>query len=348
MFRLIKKHLFKQTTVQDTATMASTDAVENTLSEEIFTDITPPPTEAKSSWRQRLSAGLARTSQQIATLFVGTRVDEDLLEEIESALICADVGITATQNLLTQLRRQIKLQNATTPVAVKQILSQLLNDLLKPLEKQLTLGQVQPLVIMVAGVNGVGKTTSIGKLCQHLRNAQQSILLAAGDTFRAAARDQLMLWGERNAVTVISQEGGDPAAVVFDAINAGCARGSDVVIADTAGRLPTQMHLMEELKKIQRVAARAMPGAPHERVLVIDANNGQNALAQVKAFDEAIGLTGLIVTKLDGTARGGILAAIAHQHPIPVYFIGVGEQLNDLQPFDATTFTHALLGDLTY
>lgn len=305
-------------------------------------EVTPP----KRSWHQRLRAGLARTSQNLATLFTGTRIDDALFEELESALICADVGVTATHNLLEELRKQVKQQQATTPAAVKQLLRQQLHALLQPLEHTLELGRVQPLVIMMVGVNGAGKTTSIGKLCQHLQSYQQSVLLAAGDTFRAAAREQLSRWGERNGVTVIAQESADPAAVVFDAIGAGSARGHDVVIIDTAGRLPTQLHLMAELKKIQKVATKAMPDAPHERWLVIDATNGQNALNQVKAFDDALGLTGLIVTKLDGTARGGILAAIATQRPVPVYFIGVGEQLDDLQPFDAQTFTDALLGDL--
>jgi len=193
-------------------------------------------------------------------------------------------------------------------------------------------------------VNGAGKTTSIGKLCKHFQSYDQSVLLAAGDTFRAAAREQLTIWGERNNVTVVSQESGDPAAVIFDAVNAARARGIDIVMADTAGRLPTQLHLMEELKKVKRVIAKAMPNAPHESLLVIDANTGQNALSQVKAFDDALGLTGLIVTKLDGTAKGGILAAIARQRPVPVYFIGVGEKVEDLQPFKAEEFADALLG----
>lgn len=338
MFKLIKKHLFSKTdTPVDSQQSMSVAIVDQETVQSM----------PQRSWHARLRAGLARTSKSLATLFTGTRVDDDLLEEIETALICADVGMDATQNLMTILRREVKSQKADTPNKVKQLLRTLLIDLLKPLEKTLTLGEHQPLVLMIAGVNGAGKTTSIGKLCKYLQTYRQSVLLAAGDTFRAAAREQLARWGERHDVSVIAQEGNDPAAVAFDAIHAAQARQHDVVIIDTAGRLPTQANLMEELKKIRRVAAKAMPHAPHERWLVIDANNGQNALAQVKAFDDALALTGLIVTKLDGTARGGILAAIAQQRPIPVYFIGVGEQAQDLQPFVAEVFADALLGDLS-
>jgi len=219
----------------------------------------------------------------------------------------------------------------------------LLIELLTPLQKPLILGQHQPLVMMIAGVNGAGKTTTIGKLAKHLQAHQQSVILAAGDTFRAAAREQLAIWGERNNVTVIAQESGDPAAVAFDAVHSSQARGTNVVMIDTAGRLPTQLHLMEELKKVKRVLAKGMPTAPHEVLLVIDGNTGQNALTQVKAFDDALGLTGLVVTKLDGTAKGGVLAAIAKTRPIPVYFIGVGEGIEDLQPFNAQEFVDALL-----
>jgi signal recognition particle-docking protein FtsY len=198
--------------------------------------------------------------------------------------------------------------------------------------------------IGLLGVNGAGKTTTIGKLAKHLQSHYQKVLLAAGDTFRAAAREQLTAWGERNQVAVIAQESGDPAAVAFDAVQAGRARGMDVVMIDTAGRLPTQLHLMDELKKIKRVVTKGMETAPHEILLVIDGNTGQNALAQVKAFDDALGLTGLVVTKLDGTAKGGVLAAIARVRPVPVYFIGVGEAIDDLQPFVASEFVDALLG----
>jgi fused signal recognition particle receptor len=237
----------------------------------------------------------------------------------------------------------VKEHKATDPAAVKALLVDALAELLAPLEKPLMLGEHQPTVIMVVGVNGAGKTTSIGKLTHHLAAAGQKVLLAAADTFRAAAREQLSVWADRNQVEIVSQEGGDPAAVSFDAVTAGRSRACDVVIADTAGRLPTQLHLMEELKKIRRVIAKADPSAPHEVLLVVDGNTGQNALAQVKAFDDALQLTGLIVTKLDGTAKGGVLAALARERPLPVYFIGVGEKLEDLQTFQAREFAQALL-----
>jgi fused signal recognition particle receptor len=245
--------------------------------------------------------------------------------------------------LLQDLKARVKAAKATDPAAVKALLIEAITDLLLPLQKQLHIGAQKPMVIMVAGVNGAGKTTSIGKLTHHLADQGASVLLAAADTFRAAAREQLAVWAQRNTVEIISQQGGDPAAVSFDAVSAGKARGRDVVLVDTAGRLPTQLHLMEELKKIKRVVQKADASAPHEVLLVIDGNTGQNALTQVKAFDEALGLTGLIVTKLDGTAKGGVLCAIAREKAIPVYFIGVGEQLDDLQTFDAREFAEALL-----
>ncbi|WP_114809322.1 signal recognition particle-docking protein FtsY [Paraburkholderia kururiensis] len=310
-------------------------------------EIVPPPApepEAKKSWLSRLRSGLSKTSSNIAGIFVATRIDEDLYEELETALLMSDAGVEATEFLLESLREKVRTGRLTDAQQVKTALRGLLVDLLKPLEKSLVLGRAQPLVMMIAGVNGAGKTTSIGKLAKHLQRFNQSVLLAAGDTFRAAAREQLAIWGERNNVTVVSQESGDPAAVIFDAVGAARARKVDVLMADTAGRLPTQLHLMEELRKVKRVIGKALDGAPHEVLLVIDANTGQNALAQVKAFDDALGLTGLIVTKLDGTAKGGILAAIARQRPVPVYFIGVGEKVEDLQPFSAEEFADALLG----
>ncbi len=242
----------------------------------------------------------------------------------------------------------MKEHKATDPAAVKALLADAIADLLGPLQKSLVIGDASPTVIMVTGVNGAGKTTTIGKLTRYLAEADQKVLLAAADTFRAAAREQLAVWADRNRVEIVAQQGGDPAAVSFDAVSAGRARGCDVVIADTAGRLPTQLHLMEELKKIKRTIAKAQQGAPHEVLLVVDGNTGQNALAQVKAFDAAIGLTGLIVTKLDGTAKGGVLAAIARWgaeqgRVIPVYFIGIGERVEDLQTFDAREFAQALL-----
>ena len=300
--------------------------------------------DRKSSWMTRLKAGLSKTSSNLSLLFVGARIDEDLYEELESALLMADAGMDATQFLLDGLRRKVKEDKLLDASAVKAALKVLMTDMLRPLEKPLELGRHEPLVMMIAGVNGAGKTTTIGKLAKHMQKYQQSVLLAAGDTFRAAAREQLMVWGQRNNVTVISQESGDPAAVAFDAVHSGKARGMNVVMVDTAGRLPTQLHLMEELKKIKRVIGKGMEGAPHEILLVIDGNTGQNALAQVKAFDDALNLTGLVITKLDGTAKGGVLAAIARMRPVPVYFIGIGEKIEDLQPFNADEFVEALLG----
>lgn len=306
-------------------------------------EIQAPSDSGKQSWLTRLKTGLAKTSSNLTTLFVGARIDEDLYEELESALLMADAGMDATLFLLDALKKQVKAEKLTEGLQVKAALKTILIEFLAPLEKNLELGQHQPLVMMIAGVNGAGKTTTIGKLAKHLQAHGQSVLLAAGDTFRAAAREQLTIWGERNNVAVISQQSGDPAAVAFDAVSSATAKGINVVMIDTAGRLPSQLHLMEELKKIQRVIGKGMAGAPHEVLLVIDGNTGQNALAQVKAFDDAIGLTGLVITKLDGTAKGGILAAIAKVRPIPVYFIGVGEKIEDLQPFNAQEFVGALL-----
>ncbi|NHZ81014.1 signal recognition particle-docking protein FtsY [Massilia sp. CCM 8695] len=300
--------------------------------------------DSKSSWMARLKAGLSKTSNNLSLLFVGARIDEDLYEELEAALLMSDAGMDATDYLLTELRRKVKEDKLLDAAAVKAALKVLMTDMLRPLVKPLELGRHEPLVMMIAGVNGAGKTTTIGKLAKHMQKYEQSVLLAAGDTFRAAAREQLMVWGQRNNVTVIAQESGDPAAVAFDAVQSGKARKMNVVMVDTAGRLPTQLHLMEELKKIKRVIGKGMDGAPHEVLLVIDGNTGQNALAQVKAFDDALQLTGLVITKLDGTAKGGVLAAIARTRPIPVYFIGVGEKIEDLQPFSADEFVEALLG----
>ncbi len=316
-----------------------------------------PAPAAREGWLQRLSSGLRKTGSSFTQVFTGARVDESLYEELEAALLMADTGVQATEWLLAEVRRKVQSTGASTPAQVRNILADVLAQLLQPLEKPLAIGQQQPTVIMVAGVNGAGKTTSIGKLTRHLADAGASVLLAAADTFRAAAREQLAVWAERNTVEIVSQAGGDPAAVSFDAVSAGRARGKDVVLVDTAGRLPTQLHLMEELKKIKRTIGKAGDGAtgdaqpPHEVLLVIDGNTGQNALAQVKAFDAALGLTGLVVTKLDGTAKGGVLAAIAQwgqergaAGPVPVYFIGVGEKLEDLETFSAREFALALLG----
>ena len=313
--------------------------------------VAPAPAEAavpaaeapRSSWLQRLKSGLRKTGSSITTVFTGTQIDDNLYEELETALLMADTGVKATEHLLADLKRRVKDAKATDPAQVKGLLMDAIADMLAPLQKHLEIGAQQPTVIMVAGVNGAGKTTSIGKLTKHLADSGESVLLAAADTFRAAAKEQLAVWADRNTVEIVSQQGGDPAAVSFDAVTAGRARGKNVVLVDTAGRLPTQLHLMEELKKIKRVVQKADETAPHEVLLVIDGNTGQNALAQVKAFDEALQLTGLIVTKLDGTAKGGVLCAIAREKPIPVYFIGVGEKLEDLETFDAREFAQALL-----
>jgi fused signal recognition particle receptor len=305
--------------------------------------VIPPQVEPRRSWMDKLRQGLRKTGSSIAQVFTGTQIDDALYEELEAALLMADTGVRATEFLLADLKQRVKETRATEPLAVRALLIDALAALLLPLEKPLAVGQHSPMVMMVVGVNGAGKTTSIGKLTRHLAEAGQKVLLAAADTFRAAAREQLTVWADRAQVDIVSQEGGDPSAVTFDAVTAGRARGCDVVIADTAGRLPTQIHLMEELKKIKRVIGKAQDGAPHEVLLVVDGNTGQNALSQVKSFDDALGLTGLIVTKLDGTAKGGVLAAIARERPVPVYFIGVGEQLEDLQTFNAREFAQALL-----
>lgn len=304
--------------------------------------------EQKTSWLAKLKGGLAKTGQSLGSLFVGVRVDEALFEELETALIMADAGVEATGQLMTALRAKVKRDRIEEADAVRQALKDVLAEHLKVLEKPFDVGHVKPLVVMITGVNGAGKTTSIGKLANALQQRGAKVLLAAGDTFRAAARQQLVEWGDRNNVSVIAQEGADPAAVAFDSVHAGRARGMDIVMVDTAGRLPTQLHLMDELKKIRRVIAKADPTAPHEVLLVVDGNSGQNVLSQIRSFDAAVGLTGLIVTKLDGTAKGGTLAAVAAgsqgTRPVPVYWIGVGEKMEDLQPFVAADFAAALIG----
>lgn len=301
---------------------------------------------ARGGWMNRLRQGLSRTRGNLSGLFTGVRVDEALFEDLESALLMSDAGVQTTQWLIAALRERVKRDKLTEAQQVKAALRSLLVEVLTPLEQPMDIDRALPVVMMITGVNGAGKTTSIGKLARHLHRENKAVLLAAGDTFRAAAREQLAQWGQRNEVDVIAQEGGDPAAVAFDAVAAGRARSTGVVIVDTAGRLPTQNHLMDELKKVRRVIGKAMSGAPHEVLLVLDGNTGQNMLAQVKAFDDAVQLTGLIVTKLDGTAKGGALAALAHtrrEHPIPVYFIGVGEGIDDLQAFSAEEFAAALV-----
>ena len=324
------------------------EPVENQIEELAQEQTEEQIAEQKTSWLAKLKGGLAKTGQSLGSLFIGVRVDEDLFEELETALIMADAGVEATTQLMTALRARVKRDRIEEADAVRQALKDVLAEHLKILEKPFDVGHVKPLVVMITGVNGAGKTTSIGKLANALQQRGAKVLLAAGDTFRAAAREQLVEWGHRNNVSVIAQDGADPAAVAFDSVHAGRARGMDIVMVDTAGRLPTQLHLMDELKKIRRVIAKADPTAPHEVLLVVDGNSGQNVLSQIRSFDAAVGLTGLIVTKLDGTAKGGTLAAVAAgsqgTRPVPVYWIGVGEKMEDLQPFVAADFAAALVG----
>ncbi len=335
--------------LQESAVATPQETYEHFQPEQTPPAVTEPQQEPESEsdrsrWLDRLKMGLKRTGNTISAAFGVSQVDESLYEELESALLMADAGVQATAYLLDDLKRRVKSTCAETPVQVRALLADAVTDLLQPLQKPLVIGEYTPTVIMVAGVNGAGKTTTIGKLTRHLSEAGQSVLLAAADTFRAAAREQLSVWADRNMVEIVSSAGGDPAALSFDAVAAAKARNKHVVLVDTAGRLPTQLHLMDELKKIRRTISKACDTAPHEVLLVIDGNTGQNALAQVKAFDEALQLTGLIVTKLDGTAKGGVLCAIARERPVPVYFVGVGEKLEDLQTFNAREFSEALLG----
>ena len=326
----------------------SVAAFENTAVATSSETSEPSETEPKLGWAARLKQGLTKSrdkmAKSLAGVFGGGQIDEDLYEELETVLITSDMGMEATEYLMKDVRNRVSLKGLKDGNELRGALKEALYDLIKPLEKPLVLPDTkEPFVIMLAGINGAGKTTSIGKLAKYFQAQGKSVLLAAGDTFRAAAREQLQAWGERNNVTVISQTTGDSAAVCFDAVQAAKARGIDIVLADTAGRLPTQLHLMEEIKKVKRVLQKAMPDAPHEIIVVLDANIGQNAVNQVKAFDDALGLTGLIVTKLDGTAKGGILAALASDRPVPVRYIGVGEGIDDLRPFDARAFVDALL-----
>ena len=308
------------------------------------------PEEEPLNWTARLVRGLDKSrnhmAKSLAGVFGGGKIDEDLYEELETVLLTSDMGIEATEHLMKEVRERVSLRGLKDGKELRQALKEAIYDLLKPLEKPLVLPENgQPFVMMMAGINGAGKTTSIGKLAKYFQKQGKSVMLAAGDTFRAAAREQLQEWGERNGVVVISQEKGDSAAVCFDAVEAAKARKIDVVLADTAGRLPTQLHLMEEIKKVKRVLQKSMPDAPHEIIVVLDANIGQNAVNQVVAFDDALGVTGLIVTKLDGTAKGGVLAALASSRAIPVRFIGVGERIDDLRPFNARAFVDALLDE---
>jgi fused signal recognition particle receptor len=310
-----------------------------------------PRTDTDSGgWFARLRQGLTKTrvhlGARLAGLFgSGRKLDPAFYDELENILLGCDVGVAATTELLDRMRTRAKRERFTDAAQLKSALSDGLLELLRPLAVPLDVSRHKPFVILLAGVNGAGKTTSIAKLAHYYQARGRKVLLAAGDTFRAAAREQLGVWAERNDIAIITQQAGDAAAVIFDAVGAAQARGIDVLLADTAGRLPTQLHLMEEIRKVKRVIAKALPGAPHEVLLVLDANTGQNAINQVQAFDDALGVTGLVLTKLDGTARGGVIAAIARHKPIPLRFIGVGEALDDLRPFDAEEFVAALLQD---
>lgn len=306
----------------------------------------PVPSTPTPSWTERLKQSLSKTSSQLgnqlAGLFGGGEIDEAVYEELETILLTSDIGIYATQTLLEDIRNRVKRQSLNDTSQLKEALKASLHDLLSPLQKPLVTSTHQPFIIMLVGVNGAGKTTTIGKLANLFQAQGKSVLIAAGDTFRAAAREQLQAWGERNQVHVVSNQSGDAAAVIFDAVNSAKAKNIDIVLADTAGRLPTQLNLMEEISKVKRVIAKAMPDAPHEILLVLDANTGQNAVMQVKAFDDALGVTGLVLSKLDGTAKGGVIAAIAQARPIPIRYIGVGESIDDLRQFDADEFVQAL------
>ncbi|EIJ65416.1 signal recognition particle-docking protein FtsY [Candidatus Nitrosopumilus salaria BD31] len=337
---------FKKNKTPDTEQKSKVEP-QTTEVEEQKTLATPPVVEAeKLSLAERLKRGLSKTRQQLggqlSGLFSGGKIDEETYEELETILLTSDIGVAATQKLLDALKARVKKERLEDTSALKEALKAELISILSPLEVALEINNHQPFVIMLAGVNGAGKTTSIGKLAKLFQAQGKSVLIAAGDTFRAAAREQLQVWGERNNVHVVTSEGADAAAVIFDAVNSAIAKKIDIVIADTAGRLPTQMHLMDEIAKVKRVINKALTGAPHEVMLVLDANTGQNAVSQVKAFDDALSVTGLILSKLDGSAKGGVIAAIAEERPIPIRFIGVGEAIDDLRPFKANDFVNAL------
>ncbi len=336
-----------QQTAEAPAENASAQASAPAPVEEATPDTTEQP--PKLSFAQRLKKGLSKTRRQfgnqLAGLFGGGKIDEDVYEELETILLTSDVGINATTKLLDNLRKRVKANALDDTAQLKEALKAELLELLSPLEGPLDIDTHKPFIIMLAGVNGAGKTTSIGKLANAYQAAGKSVLIAAGDTFRAAAREQLKVWGERNNVHVVSQESSDAAAVMYDAIASAKAKNIDVVLADTAGRLPTQMHLMEEIAKVKRVMGKALDGAPHEILVVLDANTGQNAVTQVQAFDDALDVTGLVLSKLDGTAKGGVIAAIAEARPIPIRYIGIGEGIDDLKPFSASDFIDALFDD---
>jgi fused signal recognition particle receptor len=303
--------------------------------------------EEKLSFAEKIKQGLKKTrdaiSDNLSALSFTKKIDQEFYDELEMTLIAADVGYAATQQIITELKDRVKKEKLEDGAQLKSLLKKILSELLQQIEKPLIHIETTPFVILVVGVNGAGKTTTIGKLTKLLLDEGKSVLIAAGDTFRAAAKEQLQVWGDRNNVTVISQDTGDPSAVIFDAMQSAKAKGIDIVIADTAGRLPTQKHLIDELAKIKKVIQKFDETAPHETILVLDANTGQNAINQIKVFNEAVSLTGLIMTKLDGTAKGGIVAAIAKEQPIPLRFIGVGEKIDDLKIFSAEDYAEGML-----
>jgi fused signal recognition particle receptor len=295
--------------------------------------------------RAKLNQGPAWLTTDIVELLPGRKIDAEILDELETRLITADVGVEASRQILEDLRRRVARKELNDVNALLSALHEAMSAILQPVERALSIGTaIKPFVILVVGINGAGKTTTIGKLAHRLMAEGKSVMLAAGDTFRAAAREQLEVWAQRNNVPIIAQQAGaEPAAVIFDALTAARARGIDVLIADTAGRLHTQTHLMDELKKIKRVLGRLDAGAPHEVLLVLDGTIGQNAVAQAEEFNKGLGVTGLVITKLDGTAKGGVVLAIAQKLKIPIRFIGVGEQSEDFGVFNAADFVSALL-----
>lgn len=314
-------------------------------SEAIISSDTDNAATEKQGYFARLKAGLSKTRSGFTDLFLGKKtLDKDLIEDLEMQLLSADVGMEVTMQIIDDVSAQLERNQLQDVAAVQQRVAEHMCDLLKPYEQALDTDGAKPYVILMVGINGAGKTTTIGKLAHRFKSEGKKVMLAAGDTFRAAAVEQLQTWGERNQVPVIAQKtGADSASVAYDALQSAQARGADVLIIDTAGRLHTQDHLMEELKKIKRVLQKLDPAVPQQTLLVIDAGNGQNALRQAKHFHEAVGLDGLIVSKLDGTAKGGILFAISHQLRLPIRFIGVGEKADDLRPFNVRDFVNVLL-----
>ena len=304
--------------------------------------------EGKKGFFQRLKEGLFKTREDLASqidqLVAGKKkIDEGLLAELEEILITSDIGVKTTQDLLDMLTAKVQRKELEDADLLRKILQEQIFQILRQQEKPLNPEAARPFIIMVIGVNGTGKTTTIGKMAQQFKAQGKSVLLVAADTFRAAAIEQLEIWGQRVNCEVIKQKSGsDPSAVVFDALKAAKSRGSDVMIVDTAGRLHTKINLMEELKKVKRIVDREAPGAPHEILLVLDATTGQNAIAQAKMFNQALGVTGIVLTKLDGTAKGGILIAISDELKIPLRYIGIGEKVDDLREFNARDFVEAL------